>query len=284
MEQNNEFLNELFDLLPDIYQQHSPLNKIHSFLLNITSRFIADAFNKGDSIVLGPYENIIFPYQAMGNISSINLFELDELIIFAFYWHNKARYKNVLDLGANLGLHSILLSKCGYKVNAFEPVPLHYQALKENIKNNCCKNITTHQAAVSTHTNGTEFLLVKGNTTGSHIVGSKKNPYGELETLKVNTVTFNSIVENIDLIKMDVEGHESTIILESPPTMWENTDLMLSIHDQENAQLIFDYFNQHNIPMYSQKLNWGKVEKIEDMIVTHHDGSLFISKTNKPWL
>ena len=45
-------------------------------------------------------------YVPMGRIDSLHLFGLDtELVIFAFYQHNKSRYRNVLDIGANIGLH-----------------------------------------------------------------------------------------------------------------------------------------------------------------------------------
>jgi FkbM family methyltransferase len=283
MTQNNNFIAELFEVLPTIQEQHAPSTQLHHFISTLAVNFFSDAFKSEDSINFSPFCELYFPFQQMGNITSINLFELDELIIFSFYWQNKTRYNKVLDLGANLGLHSIILAKCGYQVQSFEPVPNHFACLERNIKANNCQQVILNQAAVSTHTNGTEFFVVKGNTTGSHIVGSKKNPYGELEKLEVNTVEFNQIAKGIDLIKMDVEGHESELILNSSPDLWKNTDMMLSIHDETNAKLIFDYFIKHGISMYSQKNNWQKVENIDEMIVTHHDGSLFISSKNLPF-
>ena len=36
--------------------------------------------------------------------------------MFAFYYRNREFHKKVADIGANIGLHSIVLSKCGFEV------------------------------------------------------------------------------------------------------------------------------------------------------------------------
>jgi hypothetical protein len=83
---------------------------------------------------------------------------------------------------------------------------------------------------------------------------------------------------------MDIEAHEKEVICNLPPEIFQKFDLMLSIHDQVNADAIFEYFNTHKINMFSQKINWGKVKTNDDMTVTHHDGSLFVScQDTMPW-
>jgi hypothetical protein len=39
-------------------------------------------------------------------------------------------------MGANLSLHTIILSKLGIKVDSYEPDPNIYNQFKKNIKNN----------------------------------------------------------------------------------------------------------------------------------------------------
>ena len=104
------------------------------------------------------------------------MFDLDGLILYSFYWLNRNRYKKVADLGANIGLHSILLSRCGYEVSSYEPDPIHFKILSENIKSNNCSRVHLHNVAVSNTMGEMDFIRVLGNTTGSHLAGSKKTP------------------------------------------------------------------------------------------------------------
>jgi FkbM family methyltransferase len=284
MTQNNDIISSLFELIPKSLTMHSPYSSFHRFCSLALRKEVELIFSGDGDVEFGPFGRLIFPYFSMGNIDSLNLFDLDEVILFSFYWQNRNRYKTVLDIGANIGIHSIILSKCGFNVTSYEPEKTHYDVLKSNLTNNSLSSIKAIDAAVSYKNGETEFVVVKGNTTGSHIAGSKADPYGELEKYKVRLLGFENIIENADLIKMDVEGHEKEIICKSNPTIFDNFDLMLSIHDKENAKQIFDYFSNNNINMFSQKNNWEKVSKFEDMIITHHDGTLFVSvKDSMNW-
>ena len=40
------------------------------------------------------------------------------------------------DIGANIGLHTIVLSKLGYKVDSYEPDEKHFKLLIKNLKKN----------------------------------------------------------------------------------------------------------------------------------------------------
>ena len=121
-------------------------------------------------------------YYEMGKINSTHLFGLDEMIIFSYYMANRDRYEKVADLGANIGLHSIVLSKLGFKVSAYEPDNDHLNRLSNNVKiNGVEKQICIYPVAVSTANGECEFIRVIGNTTSSHLKGAKENAYGELE-------------------------------------------------------------------------------------------------------
>ena len=134
----SEILDNLIHLLPKLNSLHSPHTELHSFLKTVARKEVETLFAEKDDPNLtfhfGLFGNIVFPYVNMGAVDSLNLFDLDELIIFSFYWNNRKRYKNVLDLGANIGLHSIILQKCGYNVKSYEPDPLHFKLLQKNIK------------------------------------------------------------------------------------------------------------------------------------------------------
>ncbi len=131
--------------------------------------------------VFGEFGEIILPYTKMGKITSLDLFGLDELLIFSWYLNNQKHYKNVADLGANIGLHSILMSKLGWTVQAYEPDPDTVSKLKKNLNLNSISNVFVHNKAVSNSDGSANFIRVKGNLTGSHLAGAKENPCGELD-------------------------------------------------------------------------------------------------------
>jgi len=152
-----------------------------------------------------PFGNLIFPYYKMGAIDSLNLFDLNELIIFSFYWINRKKYHRVLDAGANIGLHSIILNKCGLDVRAYEPDPQHLEILQRNLMLNGCLGIQVFNAAISSRAGEMEFVRVLGNTTANHLRGSKANPHGDLERFPVRVEAIGPLMAWADLIKLDVE-------------------------------------------------------------------------------
>jgi len=228
-----------------------------------------------------PFGDLHFPYREMGAINTIHLFGLDELIIFSYYWANKSRYKNVADLGANIGLHSLIMDKCGFSINSFEPDPIHVGVFEENIVNNKSVNITINQKAISDKSGTMDFIRVLGNTTGSHLAGAKEDPYGELDTFSVETSDINAVLLNNDFVKMDIEGQEATAILSTKKDTWANVEMILEVGTEKNAEIIFEYLNKINVNMFSQKTGWNKVSNLAEVPTSYKEGSLFLSVADK---
>jgi FkbM family methyltransferase len=286
-EMNSEIINKLFEVLPTVKDLHSTQTPLYGLLKETTLKEIKNLFqneNPGAGVKMGSFGNLKFPYRKMGAIDSLDLFGLDELIIFSFYWANKDRYKKAVDIGANIGLHSLMLSKCGYKVTAYEPDPKHLDWLQQNITLNDCSQVTPVQAAVSKEPGELEFVRVLGNTTGSHLAGAKDNPYGDLERFPVKVESIKDIIKDADLLKVDAEGHETEILLATTAEDWKTTDAMLEVGTEKNAKILYDFFTGLGVNLFSQKCGWKKVEKLEDVPTGYKEGSLFIStKSEMPW-
>jgi FkbM family methyltransferase len=271
--------------LPKFKNEHNKDSVIYKMLEKIANAEIKKLFFDASQNhkTFQPFGNIIFPYFKMGTIDSLDLFGLDELIIFSFYWFNKNIYKNVLDLGGNIGIHSIILSKCGYNVKTYEPDPMHFAKLSENLDSNNCTNVIPVKAAVSSKKGTAEFVRVLGNTTSSHLKGCK-NPYGDLETFSVDLENFKDIVGWADLIKMDVEGHEKELLLLMDKKDFSHSDIIAEIGSEENAKIVFEHLQDLDINAFAQKKGWAIVKTVEDMPTSHREGSLFITtKKAMPW-
>jgi len=202
-------LDSLFATLQENPALHVPGTAAYQQLKTQARAEIEKRFSQADATphAFGPFGTVAMPYTRMGAIDSLDLFGLDELIIFAFYHSNRGRYRQALDIGANLGLHSIILGKCGFNVRAFEPDPKHFAILSANLKANALTNVEPFQAAVSIQDGQAEFVRVLGNTTGSHLAGAKKS-YGDREFFPVVVRAVGPLFASADFAKIDAEGHE----------------------------------------------------------------------------
>lgn len=281
-----EILAKLFDAIPDLAAVHAPTSKPYQLLKDTARAEAEKRFAEGQEGPqdFGPFGDIVFPFHRMGNITSMELFGIDELIIFSFYWTNRERYKKVADIGSNIGLHSMILSRCGYEVKAYEPDPVTYERNRMNLDANNASNVDLINAAVSNEPGELEFVRVLGNTTGSHLAGSKSNPYGDLERFPVKVDPIAPIMEWADFIKLDAEGHEKQIFCATTAEQWQSTDAMIEVGTVENAEALYEHFSGIGLNMFAQKTNWGKVASVEDMPTSHRDGSLFLTvKDGIPW-
>jgi FkbM family methyltransferase len=239
---------------------------------------------EGPEVGLPPFGDLRLPYRAMGAISSLQLFGLDELIIFAFYAANRARYRHAVDIGANLGLHSMLMARLGWRVTAYEPDPQHMAWLGEHLAMNAITGVTPVRAAVSDRDGSAEFVRVKGNTTGSHLAGAKADPYGALDRFEVSVHAAWRVLAECDFAKIDAEGHEVAILRAVPEARWQTLDAMIEVGTPLNAALLFAHFEALPVHLFAQKLGWAPVARAEDMPTSHREGSLFVSaKPVMPW-
>jgi len=283
---DSDILEDLILALPSLCNHHSPKSRAYKVMKQIARREIEARFYNLDLRVerLEPFGDLIFQYHKMGAIDSLDLLNLDELIIFSFYWTNRKRYRRVLDIGANIGLHSIILSRCGFDVRAFEPDPQHLEILRRNLALNQCHSVQVLDAAVSNKKGIREFVRVLGNTTANHLAGSKSNLHGDLEKFPVRTEDILPLMAWADLIKLDVEGHEKEILLATSHEHWLGTDVLVEIENKENALIICEYLETIGVHAFSQKTGWDMVSGLEDMPESYRDGALFISCGSKmPW-
>lgn len=236
-------------------------------------------------VVVGPVGFVPFSYVEMGAINSLDLFGLDELILFSFYWLNRDRYRQAVDMGANIGLHSVLLARMGLTVTSYEPDPNHVALLtKHLVANDVQDRVTTVQAAVARENGVLEFVRVLGNTTGSHVAGAKRDPYGALEVFEVQAVSAADAIAGKDLIKMDVEGLEADLLTSLDASHFASLDMVCEVGTPENTEVIWNHFKDSGVNMFSQKSGWARVTDLDVMPRSYKEGSLFLSCLDEmPW-
>ena len=115
----------------------------------------------------------------------------------------------VVDIGANIGSFSIYSAYRGAEVYAIEPEPHNLEALKNNIAiNNMQEKIHVLPYAIGDH-KGTVVISDEGG--GSTIMDD--NIGSEVELMSFDSVFELYRLQEVDILKIDVEGAEVEIIL-----------------------------------------------------------------------
>ena len=140
--------------------------------------------------------------------------ELDHKLILEKILHPGM---SVLDIGANIGYYTLMMLRLigpNGTLIAVEPSPSNVILLKRNLLLNGHSSVEVHQKAVSDTSGVRDFFLSEmSNLNTFHNTGTgTKHLSGT--TIAVETETIKQIADGrrIDLIRMDVEGHEIEVI------------------------------------------------------------------------
>jgi FkbM family methyltransferase len=120
----------------------------------------------------------------------------------------------ILEIGANVGYYTILMGKLvgkNGKIYAYEPYPRSVDILTRNVRLNGLADIVeVHNSAVSSENAIKKLYLGKASNVHGLInykTGDNDADYIEVETEDIREILV-SAGRRIDLIRMDIEGHE----------------------------------------------------------------------------
>lgn len=171
------------------------------------------------------------------------------------------------DVGANIGTHTLALSKTygtRIKVRAFEAQSFIFNMLCGTIAlNNIC-NVYPHHLAVSNE-NGQSITINLPDYT-------KVNNFGGLEVLPphrsdnhsmvrsgitecVKTIALDSFQEDVDFIKLDIEGMEHLAVQGASRILRECRPFLYVEIIKADSQVLFDELKSYNYRIYILKGN-----------------------------
>jgi FkbM family methyltransferase len=117
-----------------------------------------------------------------------------------------------IDVGANIGFHSLVLSvsQPQFKIIAFEPNPKNHELLKANAAANGFSHIACEPLALSDTDGGAVLHLSASDMSASLCADFDPHP---TDSVPVKTITLDSYLGAANfqgrlVIKVDVEGHE----------------------------------------------------------------------------
>jgi FkbM family methyltransferase len=140
-----------------------------------------------------------------------------------FWWKDFCeRAHDIVEFGANTGLYTVLGARVPgvTRYTAVEPHPRCAEVLRRNLSINGIANVSVIEAAVVGNGGAAEMELCVPyldsdlTPTGGSVVLSELSDRLPRERIMVRTVQARAYVENADLIKMDIEGQELSVLQE----------------------------------------------------------------------
>jgi len=173
-----------------------------------------------------------------------------------------ASSKIIFDVGANIGYYTLKFAKVSSgKVYAFEPLSYQYGVLKKNLSFNKIEQVEVFKNIVSKD-NQTKRIYFSGiENTGASSLIKKSNTFEDIETVSLDSFCTEHSIPHIDLVKIDVEGHEAQV-LSGMEGMLKNRlvhHLFVEIHDENlekvgsSSEEICSYLHQFGYRSYSIK-------------------------------
>lgn len=177
---------------------------------------------------------VVFAFDYIGHM--INLDGVYEIADLDFFFDamslNKDTFSEAtaIDIGANIGNHSLYFSDYFQKVVSFEPNPRTYKVLQLNAE--LAKNVLCCNEGIS---DANTELLLEACTTNSGRSAITGNNNGNARSIRVKTL--DSVIDEAEvvrLIKIDVEGHEEKALIGAEQTIRRNKPIVLFEQHRED--------------------------------------------------
>jgi FkbM family methyltransferase len=129
----------------------------------------------------------------------------------------------VLDVGGNIGYYALLTASWGHVVHSFEPNLVNVLRFCESILLNQwddCRLVHVHPLGISDHADTLPFYVRRNPGAGTFEVQPQRSPRYTLPVVPLDTFVqeqgWFQTRPTLSILKVDVEGHESAVLLGAP--------------------------------------------------------------------
>lgn len=190
------------------------------------------------------YESINLYVGLNSGIENVVLFdEYNEKYILKIINYFASINYNLIDIGANIGLHSLTaaIANTEIEVFSFEPEPDNFYNFIKNISINNCSNIRPFRLGIGNYIGISIMNVNQGWNKGKH---SMRVDFGDNQKqINIPMSKLDNFKDNLPtgylMIKIDVEGFEKEVILGGLKVLssFENIFLIIELLQETNGVL-----------------------------------------------
>lgn len=121
----------------------------------------------------------------------------------------------LLDIGANIGYYTVQMARLAgpeARVHAFEPMSIQGAVLEENLRLNRLTNVVVNASVVSDTVGVQRIYFSSPENTGQSSVARPSGYHEDRPSTTVDAYCQSQGIETVDLVKIDVEGHEFHVL------------------------------------------------------------------------
>lgn len=159
--------------------------------------------------------------------------------IFHFLLPRLASFRRALDIGANIGIYTVILAQHIPRVDAFEPEPSVLLRLRGNLSLNKITNVSVHETCVGLESGTVGFIESDERNQGTESIATGPINTEHRRCVGLDDFLHGSIDEPC-LIKMDIEDAELLAIQggqTAPTNRTAPVGLLIETHPAEIQQL-----------------------------------------------
>ena len=164
------------------------------------------------------------------------IFNLYDILILNFYQLNKKKYRNILELGAGSGIHSVFLNKKKIKTKVFENDLNNYKATSK---------------------------MLNLNKINLKITNSKN-------------INLNLLFSKYDLIKIDSKFYEKKFLEKITTLNLEKKKILMKVHSKNTKNQLWNIIRNKKYIIKSQKNGWKNIIKLDNIPSNQEEGFILI--------
>jgi FkbM family methyltransferase len=168
-----------------------------------------------------------------------------------FIKNNFKENDNAIDIGANIGFFTLLLSSISRKgtIHSFEPEKKNFSKLLNNISLNNVKNVKTYNLGLSDKKGKAKLYLSLTNYGGHWIEKKNKHYLRKNQVIKIERLDDILNKDFYQIIKIDTEGHELKI-LEGMRNILINKVNFIIIEHGESFEQIDEFLSKYSFNLF----------------------------------
>ncbi|ABB39689.2 methyltransferase FkbM family [Oleidesulfovibrio alaskensis G20] len=170
--------------------------------------------------------------------------------------------QTVLDIGGNIGYYTVMFSKIvgrSGKVITFEPTAHYRSILEKNVQENQINNVLIRPEGLSDKAEKLTISIGSSTATLHAPEGQQIDSYEAIQLARLDDLVEQLDITKLDFIKIDVDGHEPSVLRGAQQTIKKFKPLILlevsHLHYLEGnvfAWDFYDYLSSLNYYIYDE--------------------------------